>query len=239
MELNNIYVHQVYNYGLGNFINLTGTIKLMSEHLGRKIPVYFDLEFIRQCFIDCPFIEILDKKPDNQSLFGSWLINGRNDCPDYLNVYREVCKAIPLEGELGHTYVDQTDLKVNEKNYTLFIRGSGSESPIYLNSKMPRDEYYREYMRSVCAHEKLNCVFTGSDNDLERSNGLFDDMPQYMGDIRQSLALIRDAKYVVANDSGLAHAAAAMNKNMVILWKNTSLPKNASPGVNTIYKMCH
>ena len=56
---------------------------------------------------------------------------------------------------------------------------------------------------------------------------------------RMALAMIREADYVVANDSGLAHAAGAMNKPMTILWKNTSLPKNANPGKRTNYKMCH
>ncbi len=239
MDINNIWINQVYNYGLGNTINLMPTIKLMADHFDKPIPMYFDLKFIEQCFIDCPFIEILEKKPDNQSLFGSWLTNGRNDVPDYINVYREVCKAIPLGSELPHTYVDCTDIEVKEKNYILFIRGSGNETNKYLDSKMPRDEYYRDYMKSVCSYEKYNKVFTGSDNDLERSEGLFDGMPQYIGDIRQSLALIRDASYVVTNDSGLSHAAGAMNKNMVILWKNTKLPKNANPGKHTTIKMCH
>lgn len=230
--MNNLWIHQVYNYGLGNFINLTPTIKLMAEHFDKPIPVYFDLDFIRQCFTDCEFMRILDKKPDQQSLFGSWLINARNDCPDYINVLREVRKAIPLEGDLPHTYVDQAEeIKINSSGYTLFIRGSGSESLPYLESKMPEDDYYREYFGG-------RMIFTGSENDLERSGDLFKDMVCHVGDIRQSLALIRDADRVITNDSGLAHAAGAMNKETIILWKNTSLPKNGNPGKRTLIKLC-
>ena len=231
--MNNIWIHQTWNYGLGNFINLTPAIKMMSDRFGKRVLVYFDLRFVRQCFLDCPFIEILETKPAKQSLFGSWLINARNDCPDYINAYREVCKSIPLEGELPHTYVDQAKrIKVKEKDYTLFIRGAGNESNDYLINKMPDDSYYRDYMKG-------NCIFTGSENDQDRAGPLFDSMNYYVGNIRESLALIREAKLVVSNDSGLAHAAGAMNKNMVILWKNTSLPKNANPGKNTMIKMCH
>lgn len=226
------YAHQVWNYGLGNFINLTPTLKMLAEHLGHKIPVYFDLKFIEKCFLDCPFIDILNRKPDHNPIFGSWLINGRNDCPDYINVFREVRKRYPLEGDLPHTYVDRAkEIKV-DKGYTLFIRGSGSESIPYLDSKMPKDDYYRNYFNG-------NCIFTGSENDLERSDGLFKDMACDVGDIRKSLALIREADMVIANDSGLAHAAGAMNKKMVILWKNTSLPKNANPGLHTTIRMCY
>ena len=230
------HVHQIWNYGLGNFIQLTPTIKLMADHFGEPIPVYFDLEFIKQCFIDCPFIRIIDKKPETQPLFGSWLINPRNNCPDYINVYREVCKVIPLEGELPHTYVDQAKEIDAEKYNTVFIRGSGSEEKGYLQSKMPDDRFYQEYFNKN-RPGNYSEAFTGSPNDVERSNGLFD-MTTYTGGIRLALALIREADFVVANDSGLAHAAAAMNKNMVILWKNTSLPKNGNPGKRTMIKLC-
>ena len=226
------YIHQVWNYGLGNFINLTPTIRLLSDHLGRPVPVYFDLAFIRDCFLDCEFIEILETKPAYDPIFTSGLVNYSNDCPDYIHAYKMVCNRYPL-GELTHTYVDRCeDIKVKERDYTLFIRGSGSEEPIYLSKKIPRDEYYREYMEG-------QCIFTGSETDLERSGDLFKDMVCHTGDIRQSLALIRDADLVVTNDSGLAHAAGAMNRKMVVLWKNTSLPKNANPGLHTTFRMCH
>ena len=51
-------------------------------------------------------------------------------------------------------------------------------------------------------------------------------------------AMIREADFIVCNDTGLAHAAAAMNKPMTILWKNTSLPKNGNPGRYTNIKLC-
>lgn len=231
-----IYVHQIWNYGLGNFINLTPTIKLMADHFGHPVPVYFDLDFIKQCFLDCDFIEILDKKPDSKPLFGSWLTNNRNDCADYINTYREVCKMIPLEGELPHTYVDQAKEIDAPKYNTVFIRGSGQEGKGYLATKMPDDKFYQEYF-SKNRVGNYSEAFVGSESDVERSNGLFD-MTTHTGGIRLALALIREADLVVANDSGLAHAAGAMNKNMVILWKNTSLPKNGNPGKRTMIKMC-
>ncbi len=239
--MNKLYIHQTSDYGLGNFINLTPTIKLMADHFGHPILVYFDVEFIRDCFTDCPFIDILDKKPDEMSYFTTALVNFKNDCPDYIHAYKQVTQRLPL-GEMGHTYVDQAkEIPVRKDNYTLFIRGSGSEHMIYLNKKMPDDKYYEEYIKG-------KCVFTGSDGDKKRMGDLFmwrkgdktgSDFEFVLGDVRKSLALIRDAKLIIANDSGLAHAAGAMNKNMIILWKNTLLPKNCNPGTGTIIKMCH
>ena len=236
--MNKPWVHQTELYGLGNFINLTPTIQLMADHFGERIPVYFDLEFIEQCFLDCPFIEILKERPDNNPLFNSGLINARNNCPDYLPADKAVTKAMPLNGELPHTYVDTAERTLAPKYNTLFIRGSGSEELYYVSQKMPHDEYYKQYFAENLAGDYTE-AFTGSDKDVTRANGLFNGMTKYLGGIRLALALIREADYIVANDSGLAHAAAAMNKPMTILWKNTALPKNASPGKHTTYKMCH
>lgn len=232
------WIHQTRLYGLGNFINLTPTIRLMANQQGDRIPVYFDLDFIRDCFLDCDFIEILDTRPDDEPLFNSGLVNFKNNCPDYLHVYKEITKRLPLSGELPHTYVDEAKELDASKYNTLFIRGSGSEDPYYVAQKMPYDEYYRAYFRENLTG-LYSEAFTGSEGDAKRANGLFKDMTCYTGGIRLALALIREADFIVANDSGLAHAAAAMNKNMLILWKNTSLPKNANPGKHTKYRMCH
>ena len=236
--MNKIWIHQHELYGLGNFINLTPTISMLSEHLGYKIPVYFDLEFIRDCFLDCPFIDIVDERPDGASAFSSGLVNFKNGCPDWLYVYKQVTKRYPLDGDVPHTYVDRCEEIEAPKYNTVFIRGSGSEQKIYLDSKMPRDEYYEEYFAKNLAGEYTE-AFTGSEQDVIRANGLFDGMNKYTSGIRHALALIREADYVVANDSGLAHAAAAMGKPMTILWKNTSLPKNSNPNDNCKIRMCN
>ena len=236
--MNDIWIHQDRLYGLGNFINLTPTIKLMADHFGKPIPVYFDLEFIRDCFIDCEFMDILDKQPGYMPMFTSGLVNFKNNKPDYLHAYIEVTKRLPLDGELPHTYVDKAKEIDAPKYNTVFIRGSRSEDKYYLSLKMPYDEYYKEYFADNLAGDYTE-AFTGSEGDVSRANGLFDGMAKYVGGIRMALALIREADYVVANDSGLAHAAAAMGKPMTILWKNTSLPKNANPNKRCSYKMCH
>jgi len=236
--MSDIYVHQQYNYGLGNFINLTPTIKLMADNFDKPVSVYFDLPFIRDCFLDCPFIDILKEKPDYQPLFSTSLIDKWNQRPDYLYVYKEITKQMPLSGEIPHTYVDRCEEIEAPKYNTVFIRGSGSENKVYLSLKMPDDKYYKEYFAENLAGNYTE-AFTGSSQDVSRSGDLFGSMVHYIAGIRFALALIREADYVVANDTGLAHAAGAMNKPMTILWKNTSLPKNCNPGKRTNYRMCH
>lgn len=226
--IEDIWVKQDALNGLGNFINLTPTLKAMSDHLGIKIPVYFELDFVRQCFIDCPFIQILDEMPVNKEYFSSSLKDYRNHVPDYIHAYRELCKRFNLP-EPGHTYVDRCEeIKIDRDPYTLFMYGSGNEDVMYLHKKTPPKEAYEKYIEG-------NCVFTGSETDYKR--WMFPDMEHHLGDIRYSLALIREATLIVTNDTGLAHAAGAMNKNMIILWRTTKLPKNSNPGKNTLIRM--
>ena len=226
------YVLQDKNYGLGNFINLTPTIRSIAELKGEPVPVYFDIDHVKQCFIDCPFITILDEMPYSRPLFTSGLIAVRNNLPDYINAYVELSKTFDLSPEIPHTYVDEAkEVKPMDGKYTLLMCGSGSEDPMYLSKNQPNKEDYAPYLYLD------DCLFTGSVKDFNRHNW-FNHLPHYLNDIRKSLALIRDAEYIISNDTGLAHAAGAMNKNITILWRFTMLPKSGNPGKNTLIKLC-
>jgi len=224
------YVLQDANFGLGNFINLTPAIRAMAEKFDRTIPVYFELDHVKQCFLDYEFIDILEERPFNNTPFGSFVIDKSNRLPDYIYFYLVASDMFDLSDNIPHTYIDQPDIDLGLKDYTLFMQGSGNEHGEYLNLKIPKLKFYEEYFDD-------SAIFTGSQTDYDRTD-YFKWMPSYLGNIRQSLALIKNAKLIVTNDTGLAHAAGAMNKDMVILWKMTVLPKNCNPGEKTLIKMC-
>ena len=229
--MDKFYVHQDANFGLGNFINITPAIRAIAEKTDKPVPVYFDLKHVEQCFIDCEFIEILKEQPFHAAPFSSAVIDHKNLLPDFIYSYLVAAQIIDLPHTIGHTYIDTAkEIPISKQKYTLFMYGSGSEDSAYLYSKTPDESFYKEYMKG-------KCIFTGSTTDFERVDW-FEDMETYLDNIRKSLALIRDAELIVSNDTGLAHAAGAMNKNMIVLWKTTALPKNANPGKNTLIKMC-
>ena len=60
-----------------------------------------------------------------------------------------------------------------------------------------------------------------------------------LDNIRKCLALLRDSTKIVSSDTGLAHAAGALNKDILILWKYTPFMKNQNPGKNTQYAQEH
>jgi ADP-heptose:LPS heptosyltransferase len=187
--------------------------------------VLFDSEFVRQCFLDCPFIEIIDA-PRGKRLFGSELkAPKRSRWMDCEYIFRQVT-GVRWSPE-WHTYVDQPRMLGQAKPIVL-IHGSGSERAEYVASKDVGEAPYQ------VAKKTRRAIFVGSQADLDR-NAWVKAMTKAIGSIREALAIIAQADAVIANDTGLAHAAGAMNKPLLVLWKNTPFPRCSNPGRNTQY----
>ena len=228
-----LYIQQTDTYRLGNFINLTPTIKALAEKLGRKIPIHFETEYVKQCYIHCDFIEHIGPQT-TAPLFTSSLVCKRNIMPDYKFVFENFREQFGLT-TMPHTYIDNgSELHRKEKNFVLFMNGTGIQNPDYINTKDPGSKVMKELVNELLIDGR-KVVFTGSAEDYERAKDWLKEAPAYVNDIRRSLRLIYDADIVIANDTGLAHAAAAMNKPLYILWKDTKFPKNSNPGKKTKY----
>lgn len=223
------YVEQHPDFALGNFINCTPTMRYLAEKERCRIPVYFTKEYVKQCFLDCPFMEIIDE-PRGRKLFSSKQVCPDNSLPDYQYIFQQVLGLQWSPYFINyHTYVDSPDGYSN-RDYVLFINGSAIEDIKYVRKKNPGSAMY------TFAKEQINrCViFTGSKDDLKRMECSTYDI-QVTGNMRKALALVRDAKYIISNDTGLAHAAGAMDKPILILWKSTQVMKNKNPGLHTQY----
>lgn len=97
------------------------------------------------------------------------------------------------------------------------------------NLKYCRSKYIRE-------NSNLPIYFTGSESDMKQNPWMEKICDRIeIVHIRKSLSLVRDAKKIISNDTGLANCAGEMNKDLLILWKDTPFIKNQNPGKNTKY----
>lgn len=214
------YVEQRADFGLGNFINITPTIRALYERDGR-IPILFRTEYVKECYRDCPYIRIINE-PDGERLFGSELIN--QTIPDYLHVMHTILgEEVECKG-----FIDTPEPTMS--GYGVIMNGSGSDIQGYCDKKVIDSEVWNY----VIAKSTVPVYFTGSESDMLR-NMRVNASNLIINDIRASLSLINGADWVISNDTGLAHAAGVMNKRLLTLFKNTAFPKNMNMGKKSSY----
>jgi len=218
----NFYVHQDPGFALGNFINLTPTIRELYEKHAQRIPVFFGTEYVRQCYIECEFIEIIDE-PRGDLLMSSNMINKRNDKPDIVFIAEKIIGSMAR----FQPFIDQPK-PFNNSEYGVFINGAGSENPEYLERKLIPESV----QMAVKENSKIPVYGTGSLKDLNRNV-----FQGYFGNIRDSLALINGASWVITNATGMYHAAGAMEKKQLALWKQCRRPRNENLNENSIIAM--
>ena len=127
----NFYVEQTRGFGLGNFINCTPTIKALYIKHGQRIPVYFHQEYVKQCYLDSPFIEIIKDRTGRTKLFGSDMINRRNDMRDIDFIEQNVLGSPGFQ----KTFIDNVAPFKEVGEFGLFINGAGNHSEAYLERK--------------------------------------------------------------------------------------------------------
>lgn len=87
--------------------------------------------------------------------------------------------------------------------------------------------YPVEKVASLCRRIKQPVILMGGPQDFERAEAIRKGMDNIVFNgcddftINQSASVIKKASIVIANDTGIMHIAAALNKPLVSLWGNT------------------
>lgn len=228
-----MYVFSGKGLGLGNFINLTPMLKSLSDHWKRPVPVYIEPDHVRECFLDCPFIELL-KHPDINMVFHSrmYIMQGTYTMPDYEYLWLLGKAKFGYADNMPHTYIDEPyNPYLDNHNLIAFVNGAGAWKQDYLDKKIIDDEIYQQISDFVGERVKVVLGSEKCNNPL----AIDECLDQRSHPIRYQLTTLRSASMLITNEGGLAHSAAAMNKPVFVMWKDTDKIKNKNPGKHTFY----
>ena len=226
------YVRQVKTFELGNFINCTPTIQALYKQYKRPVPVLFENEYLADVFKDAPFMmEIF--KPGGRELFSSKMVN--SDIPDWQFIYNNVAQKIGgLPETIPHTYIDSP--LNNKSDFVVVVRGCLQAWKF--STKDPGDPAYYYLIKHLIdlGHQ---VVFVGQESDVSYSQKVF----KYFGKalkyskttLREAVGLVNSCDFIVGNDTGLMHAAAALKKKAFCMWAKTIFEKNRTPGDYVTY----
>lgn len=217
--ITDFYILQHDHCRLGNFIQTTPLIKELYNKYQDKIPVLFQTEYVKQCYINSPYIEIIHE-PRGTLLYSTHILSPTPNIKDsdfiqqYAIGYVSTCK--PFIDTYNNIY----------GNYGVFINGSGSERQAYLDMKLVDNNT----QKIIQEHADIPVIGLGSEND--RSRNIF---PGVYGDIHLALDIINGAKWVITNATGFFHVAGALNKQQLALWKHCQRPRNENHNEHCIY----
>lgn len=234
-DLTKAWVYQDPNYALGNFVNVTPVIRWIFARTGNPVPVYFGTEYVREMYHDHPYITEIKEAPSTEPIVSSALVCRENTMPDYMFAFEKATgeKWTPRY----KPFAGFTSTFGQRKRMLVLLNGSGSENTRYVESKDPGPEVYRSIVERAKS-QGYHIVFAGSGEDYRR-NGWLNDVSECVdvevGDIRKAMDLIYQADRVIGNDTGLVHAAGAIDKHLLVLWKHTPFTRCQNSGVNTTY----
>ena len=245
-DINQYCVVQHKNYAIGNFIMCTPAIRAVSSICDTKVNVFFSDPVVRDMFLDCPFINII-KSPRKQ-LFSSASIIQKPHAHknlelgdyDWKWLYEHALRKIGAkpEGPCPHTYVDACSKpeEIPFTEYVVIIRGANhQQARDFHQRKDPGPNIYSRILSTITDP----IVFIG--NKMDEAKYIKPLCPhgqksvKIIGDIRKSLGAINYAKRVIANDTGMYHAARALKKEIFVMWKKTPFAKNSYPDTNITY----
>ena len=232
MNEHQIYARQLKGFGIGNFVNMTPALQMLSKHLERPVPVWFQQKEIETLYEDCTFIKPI-KKPLKKLVLCSSYIN--HVIPDWLYQSKIIKAKFNLDCEVPHTSVPKYE-NFAQLNHFVICRGMVSNR--WATRKDPGDQIYKKIINFLEQNHQL--VFIGADADFKRTH---DRMIEWCekepliikNDIKTSASAILKSKGVITNDTGMYHVSAALKKKQFVMWKDTNFTKNKAPGKNNFF----
>ena len=208
-----------FKSGLGNMIHTTPALQYLFKHTGKRVKVCCRKEYIMQCFQDADFLEFVPESSLNEETNVYWPnydpTNQQNDS-EYI-FYHLTRKQFNRQEK---PYVDRpASVPKKNQNYLVLLNGgNGANSEFIEKKKMTRQMLETVLFISKEYHVPL--IFLGNNYDYDTTKKLVPDFDDYchviLNDIRMALNYIDESSGVISNDTGLYHAACAMEKKVIV-----------------------
>lgn len=239
------YIKQQKGFELGNFIELTPTINILYDYYKKKIPVFFETPYLIELFKNWEKIKIIDEK---EVISKKLLI----DIPSFLTLkepeYLQIINKILLnvKKELKDIYIryyipDNPCKQILPQNndYVVIAKGCINHPKAYwAKHKDVGTKIYKYILSKI--NIPIYAVGNTADYDRDLKKIIEESKKEIitvLDDINSVVKLIRNCKYMIANDTGLYHVAGALNKEVFVIWKDTPLIKNKSFGKKCFYSL--
>ena len=231
-----------FKSGLGNFIHTTPALQHISKQTGRPVKVKFHDEYIEKCFLSSTFIEsINDRNIDPNSIIRFPEYDSKGLLNDYEFIFRQLT-GIDFVGQ-EKTYVDRPHHvpKKNQRYIVLLNGGNGANEKFIEAKKMTRQML--ESVFFIADEFNVPVVFLGNNYDYDTSKKIMPDFDDYchvvLNDIRMALNYIDESEGVISNDTGLYHAACAMEKKVIVSGR-VPIRRNEKPSrcIHTLNPNC-
>ena len=226
-----LWAYQRKGYGLGNFITMTPAIRILAKQTGSAFPVYFESDYVKECYLASPLIKILESKPDNSPINPNSLPSRESDIEsDYVAWLRILANT----NSEPKPFIDFEQLRIYMENYVAIIHGC-----------LPGNKF--KIAKDLGRHWRIDQIdWIQKSNRIPLILGSFTDWEDFWQDvpipdigrcllgqpIRIQLAVLSYCGSFVSNDTGLYHAAAAMGLPGKVYWKDTDMYKNMCPNLD-------
>lgn len=228
------YFRQNKGNGIGNFISVTPAIKLYNRVFDRRLNVFFETEHVKDMFVKCPFINIINDKQGMEE-FGNNVINFGLDYFKTKSEYRYFLDkftnffSINIEEKTKNklefdSYVDIYG-ENQSKDHVVIVNGCLKNS-IWERKKDPGIEIYDYIINKISIDKEI--IIVGNTNDFLKMENFrkYKNVRFNLNNIKLALKDINESQYVIANDTGLYHVTSALKIPQFVLWKDTPRVKN-------------